>query len=131
VPQVFVDPSAQVLTGPSHARWQVAGSAQRTRQCPPGQSTSQAPLHEISHAWAPSHLTWLAGPTEASHRCDTYWHATVALRPHATLHVRAFWHDAEQVSPPESEQSWFPFAQKSVQPARAGHVWVHEAPSLQ
>src|SRR5271165_1482998 len=83
----------------SQASEQVAGSAHRTRQWPPGQSTLQAPVHVMSQRAAPSQCTRLASPTVAVQVPFTYWHATVLALPQVALQVWAFWHDALHASP--------------------------------
>jgi hypothetical protein len=127
IPQTRVTPSGQV-TGLSHDRAQVAGSAQRTRQWPPGQSTLQAPLHETSQSAAPSQCTRLPSPTLAAQLVLTCWHATVAPLPQVALQDCAFWHRAEAPSPPCKVHAPLPFAQSSAHWGPE-HAWEHEAPA--
>jgi hypothetical protein len=96
-----VSPSGHVVGGaPPQLTRHVAGSAQWTLQWPPGHSTEQAPVHVTSHEAAPSQCTTLPSPTFALQLCLTYWQATMLPWPPATAHVRAFWHEALQRSPP-------------------------------
>jgi len=118
------------LAGPvlSQDREHVAGSAQRTRQWPPGQSTLQAPVHVMSQRAAPSQCTRLASPTVAVQLPFTYWHATVLALPQVALQVWAFWQDALHPSPPCRVHDGFPFAQKRAHDGPE-QVWLQEAPA--
>jgi hypothetical protein len=103
-----------------------------TLQCPPGQSTSQAPVHVTSHRAAPSQCTWLASPTEATHLFFTCWHATTLLVPDVTSQSAAFWQDALLSSPPCSLHVGLPFAQNSEHCGVPGaHDCSHDAPAWQ
>ena len=82
-------PSGHV-TGLSQDTEQVAGSAQRTRQRPPGQSTLQAPVQVTSQSAAASQCTRLPGPTLATQLPETCWHATVLPCPQVARHDSAF-----------------------------------------
>jgi hypothetical protein len=76
------------------------GSAHRTRQWPPGQSTSQLPVHVMSHSAAPSQCARLPSPTEATQRPETCWHAMVLPSPQMAPQVSAFWQAAMHSGPP-------------------------------
>lgn len=120
-----------MVAGAPQSRRQLAGSKQRTRQWPPGQSTSQLPAQVTSHIAAPSQCALLPSPTVATQLFATYWHAMVLLAPHVAAQLSAFWQAAVHPSPPVSVHARLWFAQKSEQLTPPPHACAHDAPSGQ
>jgi hypothetical protein len=116
------------VTGLSHESAHVAGSAHRTRQWPPGQSTSHAPVQVTSQSAAASQCTRLPLPTVATQLPETCWQAIVAPSRQVASHVCAFWHAAVQPAPPRRVHAALPFAQYSAHDGPE-HAWLHEAPA--
>jgi len=84
---------------------QSAARLHSTRHRPAVQLTSHGPSQRTSQSEAPPQLTWLFGPTWATHLCFTHSQETLQRSPHVASHVWAPLQMAVQSATQATEQA--------------------------